>query len=128
MTKKPITYNLKPVASNPKPDSGVAVLFSLITIGILLSIVLTLSAVFIPKIKLAAETKNSVSALYTAESGVEWCLYANRVGPVSLPVMANGGTYTDSTGGPLDVSDCNASVIKVLGTYRGTTRAFEISF
>ena len=115
------TYNLK-------PDSGVAILFSILTVGVLLSIVLTLSAIFIPKLKLSSQTKSSVGAIYAAESAIEWCLYVNRIGPVSLPTMANGATYTDGTGGILDSSDCAAFPIKVLGTYRGVTRAFEVSF
>ena len=109
-------------------NSGVVILFSILTIGVLLSIVLTLSAIFIPKVRLSGETRNSVGALYAAESGIEWCLYTNRIGPVSLPVMANGASYTDGNGGALDSSDCAASPIKVLGAFRAVTRAFEVSF
>lgn len=106
-----------------------ALLLSILITGILLSMVLTLSAIFIPKLKLAVETKNSVSAIYAAETGVEWCLYVNRVNSSQLPpIMTNGATFTDQDGDTLDAADCATSPVKVIGVYRGITRAYEINF
>lgn len=118
----------KSITDESNGESGVAIIFSILTVGILLSIVLTLSAIFIPKLKLSSQTKSSVGAIYSAESAIEWCLYTNRHGTISLPTMSNGATYTDGTGGALDSSDCVTSPIKVLGTYRAITRAYEVSF
>lgn len=106
-----------------KKQEGVAILVSVLFIGILLSIVFALSAIFIPKLKSAAEIKNSVTAAYAAESELEWCLYELRVGDVSPPAMANGSTYV-----PLAPADCSVSPVRAVGSYRGVTRAFELSF
>ena len=78
----------------------------------------------------AAGTKNSLAALYAAESGVEWCLRIYRLDPAGLtpkPVMANGATYTDKNGDVLSVADCQSSPIKVIGNNRGVTRSYEIT-
>lgn len=111
-------------------NSGVALLYTLFIIGFFLSIVLTLSTIFIPKLRLSALTKNSVAALYSAESATEWCLYTNRINnPVlSPPVMSNGATYTNSRGAALTSSNCQISPIKIIGNYRGVTRSYEVSF
>ena len=99
-----------------------AILMSVLLVGVMLSIVFSLSAIFIPKIRAAAETKNSVPAIYAAESGLEWCLYSNVVSPspVPSPEMDNDSEF--------DVSDCATSPVKSTGPYRGVSRVFEISF
>ncbi len=124
-----ITYH-KSQNKKQNSDSGVVLLFSIFLVGFLISVVLTLSAIFIPKIKLAGGTKNSIAALYAAESGVEWCLRIYRLDPAGLtpkPVMANGATYTDKNGDVLSVADCQSSPIKVIGNNRGVTRSYEIT-
>ena len=97
-----------------------AIIVSILLVGVILSIVFALSAIFIPKIRTAAETKNSTPAAYAAESGLEWCLYVARHGDVPAPVnpLGNGSTY--------EVSDCAVSPVKSTGQYRGVTRAFQI--
>ncbi|MEK7616151.1 MAG: type II secretion system protein [Patescibacteria group bacterium] len=101
-------------------QSGFALVVSILLVAVILSIALSLSAIFIPKIRIAAEAKNSVTAAYAAESALEWCLYSNRIEPVPSPTMTNGSTFT--------ITDCSVSPVKATGTYRGVTRAFEISF
>lgn len=122
---KPKTQNLK-----PDPQSGIAVVIAVLFIGVLTSIVLALSLIFLPKIRLAGEIKRSSAALYAAESGLEWCLYVNRYGNVALPAMSNGATYVNAATNVLPATgDCvpPASSIKIIGTYQGISRAFEIS-
>lgn len=110
-------------------NSGVVVIFSILLIGIILSIVLSLSLIFVPKIRSASDVKNSVAAAYTAESAIEWCLYVNRIGVVPLPTMSNGATFVNGiTNLPFVSADCTASPIKAIGTYLGVARSFEISF
>ena len=93
-----------------------------------MSIVLTLSAIFIPKIKTAAEIKNSSAALYASESGIEWCLYVNRIGSAAFPVMENGAQIINgNTGQPFNSADCLTQPIKSIGTYQGVTRSLEVS-
>ncbi len=99
-----------------------AILISVLLVGVMLSIVFSLSAIFIPKIRASAETKNSVPAAYAAESGLEWCLYIINKIPVPTPTppaMTNGSSYV--------VSDCAISPVKSTGTYRGVTRVFQIN-
>lgn len=124
------TNSLKPKTQNLKPDQkGAAVIISILLVGVLLSFVLTLSLIFAPKIRASSEVKKSSAALYAAESGLEWCLYVNRHGSVTAPVMSNGATFINgNTGTPFVAGDCAASPIKAVGTYQGTTRSFEISF
>lgn len=107
-----------------------AILISVLLIGVMLSIVFSLSAIFIPKIRASAETKNSVPAVYAAESAIEWCLYLHYVSPSPQPpppTMVNGATYTKQNGNPLTAADCNLPTIQVNGAYRGVTRSFQIT-
>lgn len=124
------TKNQLPITNYQLPvNSGVAVIFAVLLMGVFLSIVLTLSAIFIPKIRTAANVKRSAGALYAAESGVEWCLYVNRKGSAAMPIMSNGATFINGrTNVPFVPADCSVSPIKSLGTYQGVTRSFEISF
>lgn len=102
-----------------KSKNGMALIVSVLLVGVILSIAFALSAIFIPKIRSAAETKNSTPAAYAAESGLEWCLYVTRHGDVPKPQMQNDSTY--------EVTDCATSPIKSTGHYRGVTRAFQIT-
>ncbi len=95
-----------------------AILVSVLLVGVMLSIVFALSAIFIPKIRASSETKNSVPAIYAAESALEWCLYVNQVGDIDAPVM-------DMVGLEYDV-DCEVSPVKATGMYRGVSRVFQI--
>ncbi len=47
-----------------KTDSGVAAIFAVLLMGVFLSITLTLSAIFIPKIRISSDVKSSVTALF----------------------------------------------------------------
>lgn len=103
-------------------------IFSMFLIGIFLSIVFTLSLIFISKTKSAGDVKRSVAAVYAAESAVEWCLYVNRIGAASQPVMGNGAAFINgNTNVPFVAGDCAASPIKAVGTFQGITRSFEIT-
>lgn len=112
-------------------DSGQAVIIAVLIVGFLLSVALTLSLLFIPKIRASSEISKSSAATYAAESGLEWCLYVNRHGVTTAPVMANSANYQNgkvSPPVPLTSADCLAPPLKVLGTYQGISRSFEISF
>jgi len=126
--------NPKPLTLNPNND-GQAVVISVLIIGFLLSVALTLSLLFIPKIRASSEISKSSAALYAAESGLEWCLYVNRKSPPqptpSPPIMANNATFLNGKVNPpvpLTSADCLIPPLKILGTYQGISRAFEISF
>jgi|SRR3989344_1659925 len=122
---------LKPKTQNQKPSSqsGVAVIFAVLLVGAILSIVFTLTSIFLPQLKSAGSVKRSVSAAYAAESALEWCLYVNRIGSAAQPIMSNGATLTNgTTGGVFVPGDCLASPVRAVGTYEGVVRSFEVSF
>lgn len=109
-------------------QNGSAIIFALLLMGIMLLISTTLAAVFIPKINLAVKAKNSVGAIYAAESGVEWCLYVARISPSAVaPTMANGAIYTNNSETALLPSNC-VSPLRVIGSYQGVSRAIEVNF
>ena len=99
-----------------------AILITILMVGVMLSIAFALTAIFLPKIRVASDTKNSVTALYAAESSLEWCLYKNKVSPTTILslIMENGSSTS--------LSECTATLAKAIGTYKGVTRAFELTF
>jgi len=101
---------------------GTALIYTLLTVGIILNIAFFLAAVFASKLKLAFDYPNSVTALYAAESGIEWQLYNRFKEPdANQPSLTNGATFTILTpSGQLP--------LKVRGVFRGGGRAIEVSF
>lgn len=118
---------------NMKDESGVVVVLTVLLIGIMLSIVFTLSSIFLTKMKSAGDIKRSVVAVYAAETAIEWCLFVNRIGPVDRPIMSNGASYVNgNTNNPFPAvpptpGEC-VSPVRATGIYQGVTRSFEISF
>ncbi|MBX4189988.1 hypothetical protein KW791_01700 [Candidatus Parcubacteria bacterium] len=101
-------------------EQGSIIVFTVLILGSILSIVLTLGAIFVPKIRGVADAgANSVTAIYTADSASEWCIYTNRGKPaVAQPVMSNGGAYTIS--GNCTLLPLNYQIV---GTYRNVSRS-----
>jgi len=101
---------------------GSALVYTILTIGVVLNIVFVLTSIFASKLRLAFDYPNSVTALYAAESGVEWQLYNQFKEPdASQPVLTNGATFTITT--PLGTFP-----IKVIGKFRDVSRSEEVSF
>lgn len=124
---KHVTCNTK--QRFPYSNSGLATLVAVLLAGVFLSIVLTLSAIFIPQLKTSGEIKRSSAAAYGAESAIEWCLYVNRLGSTAFPVFNNGVMVVNGyTGGPFVEADCATPPFKAVGTFQNITRSFEISF
>ena len=101
---------------------GSALVLSVLIVNTLLSMAIVLTLIFVPKIKVSTNIKNSVSAIYAADSGIEYCLYINRVGPVNAPTLNNGATYT------VIPADCSTTTIRAVGEKDGTTRSLEVTF
>lgn len=123
---KTINYKLK-----TNSQQGVVVIFAVLLIGIILSIVLTLSLIFASRIRSASDTKSSVAAAFAAETAIEWCLYVNRINPAAaMPVLSNNATFINGNTNAAFVHppDCSVLPIKAVGTYRGVNRSFEINF
>lgn len=96
--------------------------------GVMLLIVLSLTAIFASKIAGATNAASSVGAIYAADSALEWCLYINHGNlAVSAPTMSNGATYViTSPYTPTD--DCTAIPLnhQVVGSYRGVSRSLHV--
>jgi len=110
------------VAGNQR---GSVIIFTLLMLGSMLIITLALVAIYLPKIRAVSDAgPNSVAAIYTADSAIEWCIYTNRTNPaLSMPTMANGATYT------LAPNDCTILPLnhQVVGTYRNVSRSLDVS-
>src|SRR3989344_219070 len=76
-------------------NRGSIIIFTLLMLSAILAITLTLTRIFLPRIRTITEATNSIGALYAADSAMEWCLYNNREKSPLLvqPVMANGASY-----------------------------------
>jgi hypothetical protein len=102
-------------------NRGTALVYTLLTIGVVLNIVFVLTSIFASKLRLAFDYPNSVTAFYAAESGVEWQLHNQFKDPdAAEPVLTNGATFTITT--PLGTLP-----IKVIGKFRGVSRSEEVS-
>ena len=111
-------------------NKGSIIVFTVLMLSAILAITLPLTRIFIPKIRAITEVTDSIGAIYTADSAMEWCLYTNRGKVPSLPqpVMSNGATYQiyrNST--PSACSSGETLNYRTVGTFRGVARSFEVS-
>ena len=111
-------------------------IYAMLTMLVMLSIGITLNALFINKLRFATATRNATVALYAADSGAELCLYEFRAGSDDPDViMDNGATIVlvDVDSGAT-VTDCSSELtgspeqFRSTGQFRGSARALEISF
>lgn len=113
-----------------KMQKGSILIFSVLMLGVILTITLTLTNTLLPRLRSASEATNSIGAIYAADSAVEWCLYTQRgrLPAVSQPTMFNGATYTISYGAGSGACAPSESPLNhtITGTYRNVTRAFKI--
>ncbi len=101
-----------------KNESGAALLFSIILISIMMGVGLTLSTIFVGKLRASIDAKSSVGAYYAADSGIEWNLYEKRIGPEAFGNQLGIGSE-------FEVEE-TAEYTRSLGTYRGVSRAIEV--
>lgn len=112
-----------------KKQQGSIIIYAISVMVILIAIAITITAIFIPKLRASTDAVNSVTALYAADSGLEWCLYVNRnkPNPPAKPIFPSGvvlEVYEDQ--GSSSISDCSESFLdhRAVGTYRGISRSF----
>jgi len=104
-------------------QKGSIIVFSVLITAIIVTASFYIIGVIIPRIRLVREVSNSVSAIYAADSIIEWCFYEFRHGVTPLPNMLNNATYNITPPGcPSGVSLNHTAV----GTFRGVSRAFEV--
>lgn len=120
-----------------KNQRGSILIYTMLTMSVMLAIGLTLNSLFLGKLKGAAAARDSVVALYAADSAVEMCLYEVRqrpAQPVTRPILTNGATVnifkipdnTEITGNCSDLVG-DSFQFRATGTYRGVRRSLEIS-
>jgi hypothetical protein len=104
--------------------------------GAMLAIGIALSGLFISKLKRVRAGENSMVAIYVADSAMEKCLYeARHPGSPQALVLPSGATFSIMGGALLDTdvtADCSPLAgetyrFRATGTYRGVSRALEIS-
>ncbi len=114
---------------------GSIIIYAMLTMSAMLAIGLTLNSLFLGKLKIAAAARDSVVALYAADSAVEKCLYEARQKTDEPPMLfSNAATYTVvNSAGASDVTD-NCSALgsssfqfRASGTFRGVRRSLEIT-
>ncbi len=109
-----------------KKQKGVAVLFVVLIMSILLAIGFGISGILVQQIKMMRDVGHSVVAFSAADSGIEKSLYNIRkeggTGNVSESWGPNYGYQVIVT--PCDSKIC----VKSIGTYQKTKRAIEINY
>jgi hypothetical protein len=108
--------------------------YAMLTMSVMLAIGITLNALFVNKLRLSAAARNTIAALYAADTGAELCLYEFRTGSDAPAVtMANGADirlFDVKTGAP--ITDCSSELtgdpaqFRSVGQFRGSTRALEV--
>jgi Tfp pilus assembly protein PilX len=117
---------------------GSILIYAMLTMSAMLAIGLTLNSMFLGKLKTSAAARDSVVALYAADSAVELCLFeARQAAPVAgaWATMANGATFDVKVlvaGQPDNsVTDCSglgdSFNFRATGAFRGVRRSLEIS-
>lgn len=121
----------------PAPQRGSIIIYAMLTMSAMLAIGLTLNALFLSKLKSASAARNSIVALYAADSGAELCLFearanANETAPLELPAGATMQLSFNNAGVVTVIDDCSAFAsatfqFRADGTYRGVRRSLEIA-
>ena len=111
-------------------QNGSIIIFTVLILSSILAITLTLTRIFLPRVRSITEATDSIGAVYAADSAMEWCLYNNRekAPPLAQPVMSNGAAYqiyNNST--PSACPGGEALNYRTVGTWRGVSRSFEVS-
>lgn len=111
-------------------QKGSILIFSVLMLGVILTITLSLGNIYLPRLRTSTEAINSVAAIYTADSALEWCLHEqrSRTPSVVAPTMSITATYVIYFGS--GIATCTSSEDplnhRAVGTYKGVTRSLDI--
>lgn len=102
---------------------GITLLLTILILASIVAVAITMTTIFLLQFRLSGGARDSVQAIYAADSGIEWRLFVERrcaqdVSCPTTPVLKNGeATFTwkfqDTT-------------LKVVGSYRNTNRALDV--
>ena len=112
-------------------NEGSIIIFAILMLTSILVITLTLTRIFLPKVKAITEATDSIKALYAADSALEWCLYVNRQAPGTPPTLnlTNGATWVVYQGSTATVADCTEAEgldHRAVGSFSNVTRSFQL--
>ena len=110
-------------------QQGIAVLFTISILSVILAISLGISTVLVKQIRTITEIGYSAIAFYAADNGIEEVLLMTD--PVDILEISLDGTQCEDYCYEVSVdSNCEAAnyCIKSVGTYKGTKRAIEIKY
>lgn len=108
-------------------QKGSVILFTLLILGSMLAITLSLLAIYVPKIsEIRQAGSDSAISIYAADSAIEWCLYQYRgnVPTLPQPTLSNSATYTIN--GSCDPSN-QALNVQTVGTYQNVSRSLQVN-
>jgi len=113
-------------------QDGVAAILTILFITFFASVVISLASIILPRLRVSAQLKSSVGALYAADSAIEWCLYRAKDPSAAAPVMQNGAVYTLYVAGTQDppsnsCSTVGSPAVKSVGIYQNVTRSLQVS-
>ena len=102
-------------------NKGAALIYVMLTVGVVLGVVFFLTTIFSLKLRYAFDFPNSMTALYAADSGIEWQFYNKFKDPDAVsPSLTNGATFTI-------LSPLGSFPVKARAVFRGVARSFEAS-
>ncbi len=109
-------------------QKGMAVIITVMFIAFMITIVTALTSIVLPRVAITGQIKKSVTALFAADSAVEWCLYYPKSPGLAQPAMQNGATVAinPAPSAPYQCSLPGAPPFKTTGTYQGVTRSIDI--
>ena len=127
--------------NDPTNQRGSIIIYAMVTMTAMLAIGVTLSGLFVGKLRAAAAARDSTGAVYAADSAVELCLYearqaTNQPNPSfegKPDTLSNGSTFqiiNVATGDDI-TDDCSALgdtfQFRATGMNRGVRRTLEIT-
>lgn len=106
-------------------SKGISLYLTIVLLSLMLTSVLTLSAILANQMKMIFNLGDAVTAFVAADAGIERALYEDRRA-TSTPSFSQ----TFSNGSRVDVTTIwnGVTVIKSIGTYRGARRAIEVRY
>jgi len=109
-------------------QQGIAVLFTISILSVILAISLGISTVLVKQIRTITEIGYSAIAFYAADNGIEEVLLMTD--PVNIPETSLNGSKYEVSVQENNHPDCDAAnyCIKSIGSYKGTKRAIEIKY
>ena len=120
---------------NPE-QKGSIIIYTILIMTTITMISIYLMRILLPKLRTTNEAVNSTIAFYAADSGMEWCIFANRddstqlpavpTQPVSLKVITGAAIQYYSGNNSTSCPSGAAINFRTVGTYQGISRSLEI--